>query len=52
MAEATIIDGRALAATVKDALTERVHQLQVKGITVRLDAVLVGGDQGADGQFL
>ncbi|MBT4524332.1 MAG: bifunctional 5,10-methylenetetrahydrofolate dehydrogenase/5,10-methenyltetrahydrofolate cyclohydrolase [Phycisphaerae bacterium] len=47
MAEATIIDGRALAATVKDALTERVHQLQAKGIKVRLDAVLVGGDQGA-----
>ena len=47
MAEAMIIDGRALACTVKEALTERVSELQSKGNKVRLDAVLVGGDQGA-----
>jgi len=47
MAEAMIIDGRALAGTVKEALAERVSELQSQGKKVRLDAVLVGGDQGA-----
>ena len=43
MADATIIDGRALAQTVKANLLERISALK----SVRLDAVLVGGDQGA-----
>jgi methylenetetrahydrofolate dehydrogenase (NADP+)/methenyltetrahydrofolate cyclohydrolase len=43
MAKATIIDGRALAAEVKANLVERISSLK----KVRLDAVLVGGDQGA-----
>ncbi len=47
MAEGTIIDGRALAATVKESLAKRVTALQSQGRNVRLDAVLVGGDQGA-----
>jgi methylenetetrahydrofolate dehydrogenase (NADP+)/methenyltetrahydrofolate cyclohydrolase len=47
MAEAMIIDGRALAGTVKESLAERVSELQSQGKKVRLDAVLVGGDQGA-----
>ena len=47
MAEATIIDGRALAATVKDSLALRVRELKDNSKRVRLDAVLVGGDQGA-----
>ena len=47
MADATIIDGRALAATVKDELAIQVAHLRSEGIAVRLDAVLVGGDQGA-----
>ena len=47
MADATIIDGRALAGKVKDDLTRRVTALQRQGKNVRLDAVLVGGDQGA-----
>ncbi|MBC8201072.1 MAG: bifunctional 5,10-methylenetetrahydrofolate dehydrogenase/5,10-methenyltetrahydrofolate cyclohydrolase [Planctomycetes bacterium] len=47
MAEATIIDGRALAKTVKDSLATRVAALEAQGKQVRLDAVLVGGDQGA-----
>ena len=47
MANATIIDGRALAAKVKDSLAARVTQLKSEGKCVRLDAVLVGGDQGA-----
>ena len=47
MATATIIDGRALAYTVKESLTKRVKVLKSEGRNVRLDAVLVGGDQGA-----
>ena len=47
MATATIIDGRALAKAVKDSLAVRVTRLQGEGKKVRLDAVLVGGDQGA-----
>jgi methylenetetrahydrofolate dehydrogenase (NADP+)/methenyltetrahydrofolate cyclohydrolase len=47
MGIATIIDGSALATTVKDELSIRVGALHSKGTSVRLDAVLVGGDQGA-----
>lgn len=47
MADATIIDGRALAGRVKDDLTHRVTVLRKLGKNIRLDAVLVGGDQGA-----
>ncbi len=47
MAEARIIDGRALAKSVKDSLAQRVIKLQAEAVPVRLDAVLVGGDQGA-----
>ena len=47
MADATIIDGRSLAATVKEDLSNRINVLNGEGIHVRLDAVLVGGDEGA-----
>ncbi|MGY8752982.1 MAG: tetrahydrofolate dehydrogenase/cyclohydrolase catalytic domain-containing protein, partial [Phycisphaerales bacterium] len=47
MVKTTIIDGRALAGKVKDSLANRVTQLLSEGKKVRLDAVLVGGDQGA-----
>ncbi len=47
MANATIIDGRALAARVKDGLAKRIAVLRNEGKNVRLDAVLVGGNQGA-----
>jgi len=47
MADAIIIDGRALAATVKSDLSTRIAVLKSEGKYVRLDAVLVGGDQGA-----
>ena len=47
MADATIIDGRALAKDVKESLSERISTLRNSGKNVRLDAVLVGGDQGA-----
>jgi methylenetetrahydrofolate dehydrogenase (NADP+)/methenyltetrahydrofolate cyclohydrolase len=47
MTHATIIDGRALAKAVKDSLAERVTKLKSARKHVRLDAVLVGGDQGA-----
>ena len=47
MAEATIIDGISLASSVKDSLASRVDAIHAKGGKVRLDAVLVGDDQGA-----
>lgn len=47
MANATIIDGRALASKVKESLSERISTLRKNGKNVRLDAVLVGGNQGA-----
>ena len=47
MANATIIDGRELSKSVKDSLAQRVIKLQTEGKKVRLDAVLVGADQGA-----
>lgn len=37
---ATLIDGRALAGTVKAELAVRVHELQAAGRSVRLDVVL------------
>lgn len=47
MAQATIIDGISLASSVKDSLAGRVDAIHAKGGKVRLDAVLVGDDQGA-----
>lgn len=44
MAAATIIDGVSLAGTVKDDLVDRIAVIDGQ---VRLDAVLVGEDQGA-----
>ncbi|MHC4083317.1 MAG: bifunctional 5,10-methylenetetrahydrofolate dehydrogenase/5,10-methenyltetrahydrofolate cyclohydrolase [Planctomycetota bacterium] len=44
---ATIIDGRALAATVKEAIAGQVRELGQHDRTVRLDAVLVGGGGAA-----
>jgi len=44
MAAATIIDGVSLAGTVKDDLVDRIAAIDGR---VRLDAVLVGEDQGA-----
>lgn len=45
---ARVIDGKALAAKVKDDVKRRVAQLRAAGKTVRLDAILagVGGDGG------
>ncbi|HWB19732.1 MAG TPA: bifunctional 5,10-methylenetetrahydrofolate dehydrogenase/5,10-methenyltetrahydrofolate cyclohydrolase [Phycisphaerales bacterium] len=45
--KATIIDGRALADAVKSQLRQRVDRLRSLGRTVRLDALLVGGDASA-----
>ena len=47
MVDATIIDGRTLAQTVKEDLASRISALNDAGKNVRLDAVLVGADQGA-----
>lgn len=46
-ATATIIDGRALAARVKDDLRRRVADMQSRGRAVRLDAILVADDAAA-----
>lgn len=44
---ATIIDGKALAATIKDEVAERVRSLQASGVTPGLAAVLVGEDEAS-----
>ena len=44
---ARIIDGRSLAGQVKTRLASRIDELRARGTTVRLDAVLVGADDGA-----
>jgi methylenetetrahydrofolate dehydrogenase (NADP+)/methenyltetrahydrofolate cyclohydrolase len=44
---ARIIDGKALAARVKDELKSAVEDLRRRGRLVRLDSVLAGGDPGA-----
>jgi len=41
---ASIIDGKALAAEVRDDVARRVDRLRKTGRIVRLDALLVGGD--------
>ncbi len=45
---ASIIDGRALAAEVKRDIARRVATLRARGRAPRLDAILVGGDGGAE----
>ena len=44
---ATILDGKALAASIKKDLTLRVVELKKKGITPGLGTVLVGDDPGS-----
>lgn len=44
---ATILDGKALAASIKQDLTARVEELQKKGITPGLGTILVGDDPGS-----
>jgi methylenetetrahydrofolate dehydrogenase (NADP+)/methenyltetrahydrofolate cyclohydrolase len=44
---AQILDGKALAATIKADLTERVAALRAQGITPGLGTVLVGDDPGS-----
>jgi methylenetetrahydrofolate dehydrogenase (NADP+)/methenyltetrahydrofolate cyclohydrolase len=44
---ATILDGKALAATIKGNLAARVSQLKSTGITPGLGTVLVGDDPGS-----
>ena len=44
---AQILDGKALAATIKDELTERVAALAERGVTPGLGTVLVGDDPGS-----
>ena len=44
---ATILDGRALAASIKQDLSARVEALKKKGITPGLGTILVGDDTGS-----
>jgi methylenetetrahydrofolate dehydrogenase (NADP+)/methenyltetrahydrofolate cyclohydrolase len=44
---ATIIDGKALAATIKDEVAGRVRALEARGVTPGLAAVLVGEDEAS-----
>ena len=44
----TIIDGKSLAATVREDVARRVAALKTSGRSVRLDAVLAGGDRAAE----
>jgi len=44
---ATILDGKALAASVKQSLSVRVKDLQKNGITPGLGTILVGDDPGS-----
>ena len=44
---ATILDGKAAAAAVKQDLADRVGKLKVRGITPGLGTVLVGDDPGS-----
>ena len=43
---ATILDGKALAATIKGQLAARVTSLKANGIAPGLGTVLVGDDPG------
>ena len=47
MADGIVIDGKTIASKVKAELKSRVESLSAEGKSVRLDAILVGGDQGA-----
>ncbi|MCH2146704.1 MAG: bifunctional 5,10-methylenetetrahydrofolate dehydrogenase/5,10-methenyltetrahydrofolate cyclohydrolase [Phycisphaerales bacterium] len=47
MAEGIVIDGKALASKVRDQVRADVEALKGSNHQVRLDAILVGGDQGA-----
>lgn len=44
---AKIIDGKVLARQVRQSIAARVREMKARGKTVRLDAVLVGDDGGA-----
>ena len=44
---ATIIDGKALAATIKEEVAGRVRSLEAEGMTPGLAAVLVGEDEAS-----
>ncbi len=44
---ATILDGKALAATIKQGLSVRVKELKSRGVTPGLGTILVGNDPGS-----
>ncbi|MUK02719.1 bifunctional methylenetetrahydrofolate dehydrogenase/methenyltetrahydrofolate cyclohydrolase [Vibrio cholerae] len=47
MTHASILDGKATAARIKEELTERVSALRARGVTPGLGTVLVGDDPGS-----
>ena len=44
---ATILDGKALAASIKQGLSARVKDLKNNGVTPGLGTILVGNDPGS-----
>jgi methylenetetrahydrofolate dehydrogenase (NADP+)/methenyltetrahydrofolate cyclohydrolase len=44
---ATILDGKALAASIKQGLSARIKDLKVNGVTPGLGTILVGDDPGS-----
>ena len=44
---ATILDGKALAASIKQSLSARVKDLKANGVTPGLGTILVGDDPGS-----
>ncbi len=44
---ATIIDGKAIAAKINAKTAEHVHKLKEKGVTPRLEVILVGRDKAS-----
>ena len=44
---ATVLDGKAVAKTIREELAGRVAQLQAKGVTPGLGTILVGDDPGS-----
>ena len=44
---AEILDGKAVAATIRAEVAEGVAELRERGIPVRLDVVLVGDDSAS-----
>ena len=47
MSSAQLLDGKSLAASIKENLAQRTSALKARGITPGLGTVLVGDDPGS-----